>query len=55
MMGRIRLSDKSRGWRLPRAVLNRFLHCGARYLPMFPAMRDEDVERVHAAVLIALN
>ncbi len=39
MMGRIRLSDKSRGWRFLRAVLNRFLHCLARYVPMFPAMR----------------
>jgi acetyltransferase-like isoleucine patch superfamily enzyme len=39
MMGRIRLSDKSRGRRLPRAVVNRFLNCAARYLPMFPAMR----------------
>jgi len=39
MMGKIRLSDKSRGWRMPRAVLNRFLHCMARYMPMFPAMR----------------
>ena len=39
MMGRIRLSDKSRGWRFPCAVLNRFLHCMARYCPMFPAMR----------------
>ena len=39
MMGRIRLSDKSRGWRMPRAILNRFLHCMARYWPMFPAMR----------------
>lgn len=39
MMGRIRLSDKSRGPHLPRAVVNRFLNCAARYLPMFPAMR----------------
>jgi len=39
MMGRIPRSEKSRGRRLPRAILNRFLHCGARYLPMFPAMR----------------
>jgi len=39
MMGPIRLSDKSRGRRFPRAVLNRFLHCVARYVPMFPAAR----------------
>jgi len=39
MMGRIRLSDKSRGRHFPRAVFNRFLHCLARYVPMFPAMR----------------
>jgi acetyltransferase-like isoleucine patch superfamily enzyme len=39
MMGPIRLSQKSRGWRFPRAVFNRALHCLARYAPMFPAMR----------------
>jgi len=39
MMGRIRLSDKSRGRHFPRAVFNRFLHCLARYVPMFPGMR----------------
>jgi len=39
MMGTIRLSDKSRGWRFPRAVLNRFLHCAARYVPMMPSCR----------------
>ncbi len=38
-MGRIRLSQKSQGWRFPRAVLNRFLHCIARYVPMFPSTR----------------
>lgn len=38
-MGKIPLSRKSRGSRLPRAILNRCLHCLARYLPMFPSMR----------------
>ena len=39
MMGRIRLSDRSRGLRMPIAILARFLHYFARYVPMFPAMR----------------
>lgn len=39
MMGKIEMSEKSRGWRMPRAILNRFVHCVARYWPMFPGMR----------------
>ena len=39
MMGQIQMSEKSRGWRMPRAFLNRWLHCLARYVPMLPGMR----------------
>ncbi len=38
-MGTIERSPKSRGWRLPRAILNRWLNCLARYVPMAPGMR----------------
>ena len=39
MMGRIPLSRKSKGIRMPKAILNRFIHCIARYFPMFPSQR----------------
>jgi len=38
-MGTIPLSEKSKGLRMPRAILNRFIHCIARYLPLFPNQR----------------
>lgn len=38
-MGRIPLSKKSQGLKKPRAILNRFLHCIARYFPMYPSQR----------------
>ena len=39
MMGRIPLGKKSQGLKMPRAILNRFLHCIARYVPMYPSQR----------------
>jgi acetyltransferase-like isoleucine patch superfamily enzyme len=38
-MGRIPLSDKSKGLKKTRAIFNRILHCIARYLPMYPIHR----------------
>jgi acetyltransferase-like isoleucine patch superfamily enzyme len=38
-MGRIPLSEKSQGLKKPRAIFNRFLHCLARYVPMYPSQR----------------
>lgn len=39
MMGTVELSKHSRGWRMPLAILRRFIHCFARYVPMFAGMR----------------
>ncbi len=38
-MGKIPLSERSKGLNMPRAILNRFIHCIARYLPLFPNQR----------------
>ena len=38
-MGRIPLSDKSKGLNMPLAIVKRFIHCIARYLPLFPSQR----------------
>ena len=38
-MGPIELSAGARGIKIVRSICRRFLHCIARYVPMFPAMR----------------
>jgi acetyltransferase-like isoleucine patch superfamily enzyme len=37
--GQINRSENSKGLKLPKAFLNRFIHCIARYFPMFPSTR----------------
>ncbi len=40
LMGQIPLSEHSKGLKIFRAAANRFMHAGARYVPMFPLMRS---------------